>query len=156
MAKKRNPAPYTPTEEKVATVAVRLMSRINTWIYRGSGGRFGAKFLRGAPVCLLITTGRKSGQERTAPLIYLKEGDDFIFVASKGGMSSHPDWYRNLEAKPDCAIEIGSQRFAAVARRVDDDEKAALWPRLLAIYPDYDDYQARTTRNIPVIRVSPR
>jgi len=156
MTETKKPAPYTPTEEKIATVAVRLMSKINTWVYRVSGGRFGAVFLRGAPVCLLITTGRKSGQERTAPLIYLKDGDDFIFVASKGGMSSHPDWYLNLEAKPDCAIEIGNQRFAAIARRVDDDEKAALWPRLLAIYRDYNDYQARTTRNIPVIRVSPR
>jgi deazaflavin-dependent oxidoreductase (nitroreductase family) len=156
MAEKRKPAPFTPTEEKIGTVAVRVMSKLNTWIYRASGGRLGAKFARGAPVCLLITTGRKSGQERTAPLIYLKDGADYVFVASKGGMSTHPDWYLNLEARPECAIEIGKQRLPAVAHRVGDDEKAALWPRLLAIYPDYDDYQARTTRNIPVIRLSPR
>lgn len=155
MAQKK-PAPYTKAEVKIATVAVRIMSRLNTWIYRASGGRLGGRFLRGAPVCLLITTGRKSGQQRTAPLIYLKDGDDYIFVASKGGMPTHPDWYLNLEADPSCAIEIGSERLPAVAERVSDAEKAALWPRLLEIYPDYDDYQARTPRNIPVVRVKLR
>lgn len=153
---KKAPAPFTPGQEKFAMVVVRLMSRANTWIYRASGGRLGAKFARGAPVCLLITTGRKSGKERTAPLIYLRDGDDYIFVASKGGMSQHPDWYLNLEANPHCAIEIGAQRLPAVARRVSDEEKAAVWPRLLEIYPDYADYQARTRRNIPVLRVTPQ
>jgi deazaflavin-dependent oxidoreductase (nitroreductase family) len=148
--------PWTKSEERFGSVAVQAMSRLNTWIYRWSGGKLGAKFMRGAPVFLLVTKGRKTGEPRTAPLIYLKDGDDYILVASKGGMSHHPAWYLNLEANPECEVEIGRRRHPMRARRVSDEEKAALWPRLLAIYPDYDDYQARTERNIPVLRLSPR
>ena len=152
----KKPRPFTKTEEKIGTVAVRLMSKANTWLYRVSGGRLGNKFTHGAPVFLLDTKGRKSGEPRTAPLIYLQDGDDYVLVASKGGMSHHPAWYLNLEANPECEVEIGRARSPMRARRVSDEEKATLWPRLLAIYPDYDDYQARTDRNIPVVRLSPR
>ncbi len=148
--------PYTATEEKVASVAVQIMSKLNTWVYRASGGRLGAKFTHGAPVFLLVTKGRKSGQPRTAPLIYLKDGEDYLLVASKGGMSHHPAWYLNLEATPECEIEIGSQRLPMHAKRVSDEEKKALWPKLCEVYPDYDDYQARTERNIPVVRLTRR
>jgi len=148
--------PWSKSEERFASVFVQGMSRLNTWIYRRSGGKLGAKFMRGAPVFLLITKGRKTGEPRTAPLIYLQDGADYILVASKGGMSHHPAWYLNLEANPECEIELGREHMPMRARRVSDEEKAALWPRLLAIYPDYDDYQARTDRNIPVIRLSPR
>ncbi len=105
---------------------------------------------------LLTTTGRNSGKARTAPLIYLENGDDLVIVASKGGMSHHPAWFRNLEANPDVEIEIGSERRAMRARRVSDAEKTELWPRLTELYRDYDDYQARTSRNIPVVTLSPR
>ena len=71
-------------------------------------------------------------------------------------MSKHPLWYRNLEANPDVTLQIGAAERAMTARRVSDEEKAALWPRLVAMYRDFDDYQGRTTRNIPVIRLSPR
>ncbi len=77
-------------------------------------------------------------------------------MASKGGMSKHPLWYWNLEANPDVEIEIGRERTKMLARRASDQEKAALWPRLIEMYRDYDDYQARTERNIPVIILSPR
>lgn len=152
----KKPRPWTKSEEKMGSVAVQVMSKVNTWLYRASGGKLGAKFMRGAPVFLLITRGRKSGAARTAPLIYLQDGADYVLVASKGGMSHHPAWYLNLEANPDCEVEIGRQRLPMRARRVSDAEKAELWPRLLEVYPDYDDYQARTTRNIPVIRLTPR
>ena len=148
--------PWSKSEEKIGSFAVQMMSKANTWIYRASGGKLGAKFVGGAPVFLLITKGRKSGEPRTAPLIYLQDGDDYVLVASKGGMSHHPAWYLNLEANPECEVEIGRARSPMRARRVSDEEKATLWPRLLAIYPDYDDYQARTERNIPVVRLSPR
>jgi deazaflavin-dependent oxidoreductase (nitroreductase family) len=152
----KEPRPFTASEEKIGSVAVQLMSKANTWLYRASGGKWGAKFTHGAPVFLLITTGRKSGEPRTAPLIYLRDGSDYILVASKGGMSKHPAWYLNLEATPECEIEIGKERLAMIARRVSDEEKADLWPRLLKVYPDYDDYQARTERNIPVLRLTRR
>jgi F420H(2)-dependent quinone reductase len=149
------PRPWTPTEERVGSVVVRVMSALNTWAYRATGGWLGGRFLRGAPVCLVVVTGRKSGRAITVPLLYLRDGDDVVIVASKGGMSKHPVWYLNLEANPRCEVEIGRERRPMVARRVSAAEKTSLWPRLCAMYPDYADYQARTTRDIPVLRLSP-
>jgi F420H(2)-dependent quinone reductase len=151
-----NPRPWTASEERFATIAVRIMSWVNTALFRASGGRIGNKFLRGAPVCLVTTTGARSGARRTTPLIYLADGDDVVLVASKGGMSHHPAWYHNLEKHPEAQVQIGNRVRNVVARRASDAEKAALWPKLVAIYPDYDDYQARTERNIPVMILSPR
>jgi deazaflavin-dependent oxidoreductase (nitroreductase family) len=131
------------------------MSRANVWAYRLSGGWLGGRFLGGAPVLLLTTVGRRSGRPRTAPLLYLSEGDDLVVVASKGGMSHHPLWYKNLEANPRVEVEIGNQRRTMVARRASATEKTALWPRLVAMYRDYDAYQARTERDIPVVILSP-
>jgi len=148
--------PWTPAEERFGTIAVRIMSALNAWIFRTSNGRLGAKFLRGAPVLLLTTVGRKTGVRRTTPLIYLADGANVVLVASKGGMSHHPLWYRNLEANPNVEVQIGSETRPMRARRATPDEKAALWPRLVAIYRDYDDYQARTERDIPVVVLSPR
>ena len=148
--------PYTATQEKIASTLIKPMSVLNTWVYRISGGRIGGKFLRGAPVLLLTTIGRKSGKPRTAPLLYLRDGEKIVIVGSKGGMSQHPLWYRNVEANPDVDVEIGSERRRMLARRATDEEKAAVWPKLVAMYRDFDDYQARTERNIPVIILSPR
>ncbi len=150
----RKPRPFTPTQERVGTVVVKAMSKTNVWAYRLTGGRVGGRFLRGAPVLLLTTIGRRSGKPRTAPLIYLRDGENLVLVASKAGMSHHPLWYRNLEANPEVEVEIGTEKRKMVARRATDEEKAALWPRLVETYPDYDDYQARTERNIPVIILS--
>ena len=148
--------PFTARQEKVGTVVIRLMSRLNTWVFRASGGRIGARFPGGAPVLLLTTIGRKSGQPQVAPLLYLQDGEHYVVVASKGGMSHHPLWFKNLEANPAVEIEVGTRKLAATARRATDEEKAALWPRLVAMYPSYADYQARTPRNIPVVIVTPR
>lgn len=148
--------PWTAQEEKLGTVFVRLMSAANTWIFRISGGRLGNRFLRGAPVMLLTTTGARSGDRRTTPLIYLADGEEVVLVASKGGMSHSPGWYHNLVKHPDCEVQIGASVRPMRARRASDAEKAALWPRLVEIYPDYDDYQARTTRNIPVMVLAPQ
>jgi deazaflavin-dependent oxidoreductase (nitroreductase family) len=156
MAEKKQLRPWTPTEERIASVVVKLMSKANTWIFRASGGRLGAKFLRGAPVCLVTTIGRKTGEKRVAPLLYLADGENVVLVASKGGMSHHPLWYRNMQANPAVDVEIGTDRRPMTARTASDQEKQALWPRLVAMYPDYDDYQARTTRDIPVVICSPR
>ena len=109
----------------------------------------------GVPVCLLTTKGRKSGRSRTVPLLYLADRNDFIVVASQGGRPQHPGWYFNLEVDPSGELTIGSRRLPGTARRVSEEEKAQLWPRLVEIYPPYRDYQRRTTRLIPVIRLSP-
>ena len=154
-ARRRLPA-YTPTQERIANVVIRAMSALNVWAYRASGGRIGGRFLRGAPVCLLTTRGRKTGEPRVAPLLYLADGERVVIVASKGGMSKHPLWYLNLLANPDCEVQIGATKRAMRARTASPEEKAALWPRLVAMYRDYDDYQARTDRDIPVVILEPR
>ena len=105
---------------------------------------------------LLTTTGRKSGQVRTVPVLYLKQGDVYVVVASKGGMSHDPLWFKNLEANPRVEIEVGCAKIAMTARRATAEEKTVLWPKLLAMYPSYAAYQARTQRDIPVVLLMPR
>lgn len=139
---------------QVRKLAMRALGAANVWIYRRSRGKIMGRFPGGAPVCLLTTRGRKSGNPRTVPLLYLQDGADWVVVASQGGAPQHPGWYLNLEARPTAELEIGERRFAVQARRVGEEEKAALWPRLVAIYPPYEQYQRRTTRSIPVVRLS--
>jgi deazaflavin-dependent oxidoreductase (nitroreductase family) len=145
------PRPYTKTEVAIANPLIKAMSRLNTWAYRTTGGRVGGKFLRGAPVLLLTTIGRTSGQPRVAPLIYLQDGERYVVVASKGGMDHHPLWYTNLVANPAVEVQIGRAVQRLRARTASDDERAALWPRLLEVYRDYASYQARTQRRIPLV-----
>jgi deazaflavin-dependent oxidoreductase (nitroreductase family) len=147
--------PWSATQERIADPIIRLMTVANVWAYRLTGGRLGGTFLRGAPVCLVTTTGKRSGQPRTVALLYLPDGADVVLVASKGGMSKSPAWYHNMMANPEVDVQIGAATRRMRARRASDAEKAALWPRLVAMYRDYDDYQARTTRNIPVLILSP-
>ena len=134
---------------------MRTFGALNAWLYRLSGGRLLGRFPGGALICLLTTQGRKSGQPRTAPLLYLADGDDLVVVASQGGAPQHPGWYLNLTARPTAQVQIGSRVFAVTARTVGAEEKARLWPRLVAIYPPYEAYQQRTTRSIPLVRLSP-
>jgi deazaflavin-dependent oxidoreductase (nitroreductase family) len=150
------PRPYTKTEVAIANPLIKLMSRVNTWAYRASGGRIGGRFWSGAPVMLLTTTGRKTGRQFTVPLLYIRDGERVVTVASKGGMDHHPLWYRNLVANPAVDVQIGAQIDRMQARTASDAEKAELWPKLVAMYPDYAAYQARTARNIPVVVLTPR
>jgi deazaflavin-dependent oxidoreductase (nitroreductase family) len=148
--------PSSEREYRRVKPFIRLMSWANKRVFQLSGGRLGNKFLRGAPVGLLTTVGRKSGQPRTTPLIYLEDGDRIVLVASQGGLPHHPIWYLNLEADPDAEFQVGRDARRLRARRASDAEKRDLWPRLCSIYPDYDDYQRRTERNIPVVILEPR
>ena len=136
---------------------IKVMSRVNTRIYRLTGGRLGKKWRVGAafrkpiPICLLTTTGRKSGQPRTVPLCFLPQGEDIVLVASQGGLPSNPQWYYNIKANPDVQIEIGKQAAGYKARVAQPDERAELWPKLVDLYADFDTYQAWTEREIPVV-----
>jgi deazaflavin-dependent oxidoreductase (nitroreductase family) len=150
------PRPFTSTEERIAKPVIRVMSAVNTWIYRLSGGRIGAKWMYGAPILLLTTTGRKSGEKRTAPLLFLEDGERVVIVGSQGGMSKDPQWVKNIDADGNVEIEIGSRKRAMRARRGSKEEKAQYWPALCKMYPDYADYQARTLRDIPVLILDPR
>lgn len=105
----------------------------------------------GATALILTTTGRRSGEERSTPLIYGRHGDDYLVVASRGGADHHPAWYLNLEASPDVQVQVKGDRFAARARTATPGEKPELWRTMLAQWPDYDRYQRRTRREIPVV-----
>lgn len=104
-----------------------------------------------ATVLILTTTGRRSGEQRSTPLIYGRHGDDYLVVASRGGADHHPAWYLNLEASPDVRVQVKGDRFAARARTATPEEKPGLWRTMLAQWPDYDRYQRRTPREIPVV-----
>ena len=134
---------------------MRVLSTFNTWVYGLSGGRLMGRVPSGAPVCLLTTRGRKSGRLRTVPLLYLRDGGDYVVVASQGGAPQHPGWYFNLEADPKAEMALGRHRIPVVARPVAPDQREHLWPRLVANYPPYAQYQSRTTRLIPLMRLSP-
>lgn len=150
------PKPYTERQERIGRRVTRVAAKFNIFLYRKSNGRLGAKFPRShAPICLLTTTGRKSGLARTTPLLYLQDGDRVIVVASQGGMSRHPDWYFNIVADRKVTIDIGGDARAMVARVATPEERAELWPKLVEMYPRYDEYQARTTRELPVVICTP-
>lgn len=151
----RQPRPWTPEQQRRGDFFIKRMSAANAALYRRTGGRIGGTFKGGAPVCLLTTIGRKSGLPRTMPLLFLRDGDDIVVVASKGGFSESPQWYFNLLASPAVELEIGRATKQMTARVATPEEKAELWPRLVAMYSDYADYQARTTRDIPVVICSP-
>lgn len=135
---------------------MRWMTRVNVAVFRASGGRLMNRFPgSGASICVVTTTGAKSGRTRRIALIHLPHGDNKLLVASQGGMSRNPVWYYNIVAHPDIRIMADGEEKTYRARQVSDEEKAELWPYLCSIYPDFDDYQARTDRNIPVFCCEP-
>jgi deazaflavin-dependent oxidoreductase (nitroreductase family) len=105
----------------------------------------------GHPTLLLTTRGRKTGEARTLPLIYGRDGDDVLVVASRGGAPNHPRWYLNLEADPEVEVQVKGDRFHAHARTATAQERPRLWDIVTKVFPDYLDYQTRTTREIPVV-----
>ncbi len=128
---------------------VRLATRTHIGIYRRTGGRVGGR-LAGNPMLLLTTTGRKTGQPRTTPLLYLPDNGTFVIVASAGGAPTAPLWWRDLETNPVATIEIGQRTIPVRMSEATGDEKQRLWVRLVAAYPGYAAYQRKTTREIPV------
>ena len=129
---------------------VELFWRVHPTLYRWSGGRIGGA-LRGMPVLLLTTTGRKTGAARTTALTYLPRGDDFVVIASVLGEPRHPAWWLNLAANPNASVQVGAARHAVRARQAEGEEREALWRAVVAKTPDYDEYKARTSRRIPVV-----
>ena len=106
---------------------------------------------QGTTVLILTTTGRRSGEERSTPLIYGPHGDDYVIVASKGGAEEDPAWYLNLSAEPEVTVQVHGARFKAPARTASSDEKPGLWKMMTERWPAYDEYQHKTTRDIPVV-----
>ena len=142
----------------VARTARRMITRGMTGthaaIYRISRGKVAGRMFN-SPVLLLTTTGRKSGQERTTPLLYLEDGENLVVVASVGGAPKHPDWYWNLKANPEARVEIEDRTLRVRAEEAKGEEKRRLWALLVMMYPPYEDYQRRTEREIPVFVLHP-
>jgi len=122
--------------------------------YVDSEGEKGHRW-RGANTLLLTTRGRKSRKLRRTALIYGRDGDHYIVVASKGGAEKHPEWYLNLVVDPAIQVQVGPEKFMARARTASSEEKPALWRLMTSIWPDYDSYQQRTKREIPVVVLEP-
>jgi deazaflavin-dependent oxidoreductase (nitroreductase family) len=118
--------------------------------YRETGGEVGHTW-NGVPTLLLTTTGRTSGEQRTTPLIYGRDGENYLIVASKGGAPEHPGWYRNLSKTPEVELQVKDEVFPARARTASAEERPRLWQQMAEIWPQYDDYAQKTDREIPVV-----
>lgn len=131
-------------------------SRVNLWLFRATGGllgnkwRIGAGFPWGAPVALLTTIGRKSGQPRTTPLIFGQDGEKIVFVGSQGGLPKNPLWCLNIEKTPEVEVQVRRERKRYLAHFATGDERARVWQLMCEVYADYDQYQHWTDREIPV------
>jgi deazaflavin-dependent oxidoreductase (nitroreductase family) len=134
---------------------LRAVGKLNVPIYRASRGRLLGRVGR-APVLLLTTTGRRSGQARTAPVVYLADRDRFVVIGSNAGNARPPAWALNLRAKPDADVEVRGRRVAVRARVAEGEERADLWRRMNEQYAGFDDYEARTGRDIAVFVLEPR
>lgn len=123
--------------------------------YRETDGERGYHW-RGTTILLLTTTGRKSGERRTTPLIHRVDGDRYVVVASKGGSPEHPDWFANLSAEPDVEVQVKGETFAVEPSVAEGEERERLWKLMAEVWPDYDDYAQRTDREIPVVILTRR
>jgi deazaflavin-dependent oxidoreductase (nitroreductase family) len=144
-----------PEPGSLAFGAWKRVTALNNVLYRASGGRLFGSF-DGNPVVLLHHVGRRSGEPRVTPLLYLPDGEDVVVVGSMGGTPKDPAWVHNLRASPEVEIELGRERRAVRARVAGAEERARLWPRLVEHYPAFAAYQARTEREIPVVILAPR
>jgi deazaflavin-dependent oxidoreductase (nitroreductase family) len=134
---------------------IRLIGRLHAWLWKLTGGKLGNGFGT-APFMLLTTRGRKTGRERTTPVLYLQDGTDLIVVASFGGNDMHPAWYLNLECCPEAEVMVNGERRRLLAHRVSPEEKKLIWPRLVKRFPNFAVYQQRTRREIPLLQLSDR
>jgi len=123
--------------------------------FRANRGKNGGPFA-GRPLLLLTTTGAKSGQRRTTPMMFIPDGDRLLVIASNVGAPAHPDWYRNLVGHPEVTVEVGTETFDATAVVTQGAERDRLWTRIVELYPFFTGHQAKTTRQIPVIALSRR
>jgi deazaflavin-dependent oxidoreductase (nitroreductase family) len=138
--------------------ALHRFMGLHTLAYRASGGRIG-EVLPGVPgrMLLLDHVGARSGRRRTSPLLYFRDGEDLVIVASKGGYPKHPAWFHNLRAHPETTVQVGSERSSVRARVADAAERERLWPEAVRSYRGYADYQRRSKgREIPLVILEPR
>jgi F420H(2)-dependent quinone reductase len=151
-----------PSDRMVARISnslgargLRWTGKLNVPLYRATGGRIGGRVNR-APVLLLTTTGRKSGQKRTAPIVYLADGENVVVINTNAGNARVPAWSLNLEANPEAEVEVGRKRYAVRARIAEGDERTDLWRKHNEQYAGFDDYQTKLDRKASVVVLEPR
>ena len=137
-----------PTDSPTRWVAKHVREYLET------DGRKGHRW-NGVDTLLLTTRGRTTGKLRRTALIYRRDGDRYVVVASNGGSKGHPNWYLNLDADPNVSVQVGDERFDATARRATARQRPRLWREMVSIWPDYERYQTRTDRDIPVVILEP-
>ena len=146
---------YSRMSMALGATGLRWTGKLNVPLYRLSGGRIGGRLDR-APVLLLTTTGRKSGQLRTVPVVYLADGERQVVIGSNAGNAKAPAWSLNLKANPDAEVELGRERRAVRSRIAEGEERAELWRKHQRPVRGFDDYAARTDRDIAVFVLEPR
>jgi deazaflavin-dependent oxidoreductase (nitroreductase family) len=146
---------YRELGDRLWPVLRRVMGG-HTLVYRATHGLVGHRFPGAPPTLLLDHVGAKSGTARTTPLTYLRDGDDVVLVASKGGYPKNPAWFHNLRAHPDTTVQVGRAHRAVHARVATPEERERLWPKVVDLYSGYADYQRRTEREIPLVILEPR
>jgi F420H(2)-dependent quinone reductase len=139
-----------PSTTQLKDALARVITAVHTEAYRRTGGRLGAKVGK-TTMMLLTTTGRSSGQPRTTPLNCIADGDRYLAIASYGGDDRDPQWFKNLQANPEATIQLGSETIPVHARVATPEEKKTLWPKAVAAYKGYANYQRKTSRDIPVV-----
>jgi deazaflavin-dependent oxidoreductase (nitroreductase family) len=137
---------------RIKPTTIRLFGRLHAWLSQLSGGKLETAFGK-LPFMMLTTTGRKTGQRRTTPVLYLQDGTGLIIVASFGGNDMHPAWYLNLEQCPKAEVIVEGEHRRVLARKLSPEEKKVIWPRLVQLYPRFEIYQQRTRREIPLMRL---
>ena len=133
---------------------MRTVGAVHIGLYRATGGRIGRRF-RGGDVLLLTVTGRKSGRRFTSPLMYMRDGDAFVVVASNGGIDREPAWWLNLQSLPEATVQVDRDVIAVRAEKATGDDRSRLWQRLTDYFSGYEDYQRGVHREIAVVRLQP-
>jgi deazaflavin-dependent oxidoreductase (nitroreductase family) len=146
---------YLSLADRTWPILTRLMGG-HAKIYRATNGLIGYRVPGAPPMLLLDHVGAKSGKRRTSPLVFARDGQNIILIASKGGYPKSPAWFHNLVANPDVTIQIGSKRFDVHARVAKPEERERLWRLAVEVYGGYEDYQRRTEREIPLVVLEPR
>jgi deazaflavin-dependent oxidoreductase (nitroreductase family) len=146
---------YLDLADRTWPLLRRLMGG-HTVAYRATRGVVGHRVPGLPPMLLLDHVGAKSGQKRTTPLVYTREGNQLLLVASKGGHPKNPAWFHNLKANPDTSVQVGSERRPVRARVARPEERGRLWDKAVSTYSGFDDYRRRTDREIPLIVLEPR